>query len=90
MIATAKLDTADHRHTQRLPVRFELPGSEVWIRKDDATGEITLSPKPPGADTDHLQALFARMDEAPLPGSFLAERPNAIEIPRNPLEDWTE
>jgi antitoxin VapB len=90
MIATAKLDNIDHRQTVRLPPGFELAGDEVWVRKDDATGEVTLSPKPPSPDQDRLSVLFAMLDEAPLPEDFLADRPNAVEIPRNPLEDWTE
>jgi antitoxin VapB len=90
MIATAKLENSDHRQTVRLPAGFEFTGSEIWVRKDDATGEVTLSPKPPSPDRDRLQALFALLDEAPLPDDFLAERLNAVEVPRDPLEDWTE
>jgi antitoxin VapB len=90
MIATAKLDNTDQHQTVRLPPGFELTGDEVWVRKDDATGEVTLSPKQPSPDADRLNALFALLDEAPLPEDFLADRPNAVEIPRNPLEDWTE
>lgn len=78
MIATAKLNTTDPRQTRRLPVGVELLGSEVWVRKNDATWEITLSPKPAGPDADRLQAFFALMDEAPLSEGFLAERPNAV------------
>ena len=90
MIATAKLDNTNHRQTVRLPPGFELTGDEVWVRKDDVTGDITLSPKPPSPDQDRLNALFAILDEAPRSDDFLADRPNAVEIPRNPLEDWTE
>ena len=59
------------------------------MRKDEATGEITLSPKAPGPDEDRLAVLFALLDESPLPDDFLAERENPVESPRNPLEDWT-
>ena len=90
MIATAKLDNTNQRQTLRLPQGFELTGDEVWVRKDDATGEVTLSPKPPSPDPERLKVLFALLDEAPLPEDFLADRPNSVEIPRNPLEDWTE
>lgn len=90
MIATAKLETTGHQQTLRLPPGFELTGEEVWVRKDEATGEITLSPKAPGPDEDRLAVLFALLDESPLPDDFLAERKNPAENPRNPLEDWTE
>ncbi|AUB80067.1 antitoxin [Candidatus Thiodictyon syntrophicum] len=90
MIATAKLETTGHQQTLRLPPGFELAGEEVWVRKDEATGEITLSSKAPGPDEDRLTLLFALLDESPLPHDFLAERENPVESPRNPLEDWTE
>ena len=90
MIATAQLDNANPRQTVRLPAGVELAGQEVWVRKDDVTGEVTLSPKPPSPDGARLSALFALLDEAPLPEDFLDDRPNAVEMPRNPLEDWKE
>lgn len=89
MIAIAKLETTGHQQTLRLPPGFELAGEEVWVRKDEATGEITLSPKALGPDEDRLAVLFALLDESPLPDDFLAERENPVESPRNPLEDWT-
>lgn len=90
MIATAKLTTTGHRQTVRLPAGFELTADEVWVRKDEATGEITLSPKAPGANADQLAALFALLDEAPLPEDFLAERPNSVGVPGKPLDDPAE
>jgi antitoxin VapB len=90
MIAIAKLETTGHQQTLRLPSGFELAGEEVWVRKDEATGEITLSSKAPGPDEDRLALLFALLDESPLPHDFLAERENPVESPRNPLDKWTE
>ena len=75
---------------KQMPPGFDLTGDEVWVHKDDETGEVTLSAKRPNPDQDRLSVLFAMLDEAPLPEDFLADRPNAIEIPGNPLEDWTE
>jgi antitoxin VapB len=90
MIAIAKLETTGHQQTLRLPPGFELAGEEVWVRIDEATGEITLRSKAPGPDEDRLALLFALLDESPLPHDFLAERENLVESPRNPLENWTE
>jgi antitoxin VapB len=90
MLATAKIDTSDQRQTVRLPAGFELASDEVWVRKDEATGDVILSPKPPGASRDSLRRLFALLDQAPLPEDFLEQRPNPTETPRNPLEDWPE
>jgi antitoxin VapB len=89
MIATAKIDNTDHSQTVRLPAGFELAGNEVWV-KDEATGEIILSPKSPASNRHGLQAFFKLLEEAPLPEDFLADRPNAVAVPRNPLEEWSE
>ena len=90
MITTAKLETTGHRQTLRLPPGFELTADEVWVRKDEASGEITLTPKAPAADEARLAALFALLDASPLPDDFLSERQNPVETPRNPLEGWEE
>jgi antitoxin VapB len=89
MIATAKIRSTEHRQTVQLPPGFELAADEVWVRKDEATGEIILTPKAPSPDSDGLQSLFTLLDEAPLPADFLSERSNPVEVPRNPLEDWS-
>lgn len=90
MIATAKLETTGHRQMLCLPHGFELTADEVWVRKDEASGEITLTPKAPAADEARLAALFALLDESPLPDDFLSERQNLVETLRNPLEGWEE
>ncbi|EGV17063.1 addiction module, SpoVT/AbrB domain protein [Thiocapsa marina 5811] len=89
MIATAKIRSTKHRQTVQLPPGFELAAAEVWIRKDETTGEIILTPKAAGPNSDGLQSLFSLLDEAPLPADFLSERWNPVEVPRNPLEDWS-
>ena len=90
MIAIAKVNTTDHSQTVRLPAGFELAGNEVWVRKDETTGEVILSPTSPAPNRHRLQDLFNLLDEAPLPEDFLAARPNPVEVPRNPLDDWSE
>jgi antitoxin VapB len=90
MIAIAKINATDHSQTVRLPAGFELAGNEVWVRKDETTGEVILSPTSPAPNRHRLQDLFNLLDEAPLPEDFLADRPNPVEVPRNPLDDWSE
>lgn len=89
MIATAKIRSTEHRQTVLLPPGFEFASDEVWVRKDETNGEIILTPKAPGPDSDGLKSLFILLDEAPLPPDFLAERSNPVEVPQNPLEDWS-
>ena len=74
MLTTAKLFTTGHSQAVRLPKAFRMPGTEVWIRKNEATGEIVLTPKKP---PDALDRLFQLIEEAEVPEEFMAERDNA-------------
>ena len=87
MLATAKLFKTGNSQAVRLPKAFRLEGDEVWIRKNETTGEIILSPKPTSASLD---AFFTLLESAPIPDDFLKERDNTAEIPRNVFEDWKE
>lgn len=84
MLATAKLFKTGNSQAVRLPKSFRLEGDEVWIRRNEATGEIILTPKP---TRKSLEAFFALLDAEPLPEDFLAERGDETEEPRNPFED---
>lgn len=86
MFATAKIFKTGHSQAVRLPKAFRLESDEVWISKNETTGEITLIPKP---TPDSLDAFFALLEAEPLPRDFLAKRlNNPAEEPRNPLKDW--
>ncbi len=73
MLTTAKIFHSGHSQAVRLPKAFRLAGDEVWISKNEATGEITLTPKKALSDID---ALFQLIESAEVPESFLAERDN--------------
>ena len=85
MIATAKIFTTGSSQAVRLPKAFRVEGGEVWISKNEATGEITLRPKP---TPDSLDKFFSMLDAAPLPRDFLSRRHNPVDAPRNPLEGF--
>lgn len=87
MLTTAKLFTTGHSQAVRLPKAFRLPGTEVWIRKNEVTGTITLIPKPTKQSLDEF---FALLEAAPAPDEFMSERDDRPEAPRNPFEDWQE
>ena len=57
----------------------------MWITKNDATGEITLKPKP---DRDDLEAFFAQLSAMPVTDEFLLPRDDAYGP--DPFEGWTE
>lgn len=89
MIAAAPVRDLDHRQTIELPSGFELAAEEVWVRKDETTGEITLTPRLSAATPAGLDRLFALLDAAPLPlpEDFLSDQQNPRESPRDPLAD---
>ena len=73
MLTTAKIFHSGHSQAVRLPKAFRLAGDEVWISKNEATGEITLPPKKAVSEID---ALFQLIESAEVPETFLAERDN--------------
>jgi hypothetical protein len=46
MPSTAKLFTTGRSQAVRLPKEFRFQGTEVFIRRNPATGEVVLSPNP--------------------------------------------
>jgi antitoxin VapB len=73
MLTTAKVFHSGHSQAVRLPKAFRLAGDEVWISKNEATGEITLTPKKVLSEID---ALFQLIESAEVPETFMAERDN--------------
>ncbi|MBS4098155.1 MAG: hypothetical protein KGZ83_15095 [Sulfuricella sp.] len=88
MTATAKVFTAGHSQAVRLPKAFRVNVSEMWISKNEVTGEITLRPKEDNR-LQTLEKLFRMIEENPLPDDFLSESDRQNETPRNPFAFWT-
>ena len=89
MLATAKVFTTGNSQAVRLPMAFRVDASEVWISKNEMTGEITLKPK---ASEDqrkhHLKELFRLIDENPFTEDFIPER--EIKESRSPFSERAE
>jgi antitoxin VapB len=89
MLATAKVFTNGHSQAIRLPKAFRVDVDEMWIARNEVTGEITLKPK----DTEtlrlrRLDALMAAIAENPLPDDFLSDTSRLNNPPKNPFADW--
>ncbi len=89
MLATAKVFTNGRSQAIRLPKAFRVDVDEMWIARNEVTGEITLKPK----DTERLRkrrldALMAAIAENPLPDNFLSDdsRQNNPPTPKNALD----
>ncbi len=89
MLTTAKVFTNGNSQAIRLPKAFRVDVDEMWIVRNEVTGEITLKPK----DTDtlrqrRLDALMAAIAENPLPDNFLSDASRRNHPPKNPFADW--
>ncbi|MCG6940675.1 MAG: AbrB family transcriptional regulator [Thiohalocapsa sp.] len=87
MRATAKVHRTNTHQTLDLPDGFELSADEVWVRRDEVSGDIILTPKPSRPRPERLARLFALLDAAPLPEDLLQERENPPRVPRDPFDD---
>ncbi|MFT3717268.1 antitoxin [Pseudorhodoferax sp.] len=89
-IATAKLFASGGSQAVRLPAEFRFDDlSEVYIRRDTATGDVILSARAP-ADWEAFMQRRARIG-ANVPDDFLGadERRQGSET-RDPFAGWNE
>jgi antitoxin VapB len=68
-MSIAKLFITGRSQAVRLPMEFRFPGTEVFIRRDPATGDVVLSAKPTS-----WQAFFELADRTEIPDDFMSER----------------
>lgn len=90
MLATAKVFITGNSQAIRLPKAFRVNAREVWITKNEVTGEITLKPKDDDQRKRNLALLFRMIEENPLPDDFLSESTRHNKRPANPFEDWPD
>jgi antitoxin VapB len=84
MQATAKVFTSGNSQAVRLPKEFRVEASEMWIRKNEATGEIIFSPiNEASLRQARLKHVFLQIRQEPADADFLRERRN--DAPRNPF-----
>jgi antitoxin VapB len=84
MVATAKVFTTGNSQAVRLPKAFRVDAREVWITRNERTGEITLKPKPDG---DALQAFLQELRSLPVSDEFVPPRSDAPQP--DPLAGWS-
>ena len=72
MSRTAKLFRNGRSQAVRLPADFRFEGSEVYIRRDAASGDVILSRRP-----ESWQDFFELMKTIDVPEDFLADRQDA-------------
>jgi len=81
MPQVAKIFTNGRSQAVRLPASFRFEGTEVYIRRDEVTGDVILSRRPEGWDS-----LFAAIKDGGVPDDFLsAEDRSQSEQDRDPF-----
>jgi antitoxin VapB len=86
-IRVAKLFKNGASQAVRLPAEFRFDGDEVYVMRDDSTGDVVLS-KRPGAKT--WNDFFALMDTIDVPADFMDQRPlNVMPRERDLFGDTT-
>jgi antitoxin VapB len=66
MARTAKLFRNGRSQAVRLPSEYRLEGSEVYVRREPATGDVILSRRP-----DSWEDFFEIMKDIAVPSDFL-------------------
>ena len=66
---TAKLFRIGRSQAVRLPAEYRFEGSEVYIRRDPATGDVILSRRP-----ESWRDFFEFMKKIEVPEDFLSDR----------------
>lgn len=70
---TAKVFMSGRSQAVRLPKAYRFDCDEVYIRRDDVTGEVVLSKKP--TSWDDFFTLLDDLTPADIPDDFLTDRP---------------
>ncbi len=83
MVAIAKVFSTGNSQAVRLPKAFRVDSREMWISRNEHTGEITLKPKP---DVDALQAFMHELQSLPATDEFIPSRNDAPQP--DPLAGW--
>ncbi|MBT9588205.1 AbrB/MazE/SpoVT family DNA-binding domain-containing protein [bacterium] len=72
----------------RLPAELRFDADEVYIRRDERTGDVILSSKPYLTWADFMEIRDQFLPESDS-GDFLGQRLQSTES-REPFRDWTE
>ncbi|HET6604136.1 MAG TPA: AbrB/MazE/SpoVT family DNA-binding domain-containing protein [Xanthomonadaceae bacterium] len=82
---TAKLFKNGASQAVRLPAEFRFEGDEVFVSRDEATGDVILSTRPGAKAWGGFFELLRTVD---VPDDFMAERPlNEVPSERGVFDD---
>ncbi len=95
MTATAKVSSTGSSQAVRLPKAFRVDVSEMWIGKNEVTGEITLKSKDDAGREARIAALLRccvlkAIEDNPVPDDFLGNDRRQNKPPSNPFSEWED
>ncbi len=73
-LETAKVFMSGRSQAVRIPLAYRFATDEVYIRRDERTGDVVLSSKPEPKPKPSWDEIFKALDEADFPDDFLADR----------------
>lgn len=79
-LAKARVFMSGRSQAVRIPAEFRFSSEEVYVRRDPQNGDLILSQAPAT-----WQEVFAALDDAGYPDSFLEERQQGIVDVREEL-----
>ena len=78
MAQSAKLFMNGRSQAVRLPVNFRFDCEEVFIHRDETTGDVVISEKP-----DSWDGFFDLLDSVNVPDDFMLDRDNDLPQERD-------
>jgi len=78
MKQTAKVFMTGRSQAVRIPVEFRFNSKEVFIHRDEKTGDVILSSRP------SWKEILAQIDPADVPEDFLSPEERNQQSPRDP------
>lgn len=90
MARTAKIFMNGRSQAVRLPAEFRFDADEVFIRRDEKTGDVILSER--DARRANWEKFLELREQVEVPDDFLSpeERNQLPETARDPFEGWEE
>lgn len=86
MSQTAKIFVNGRSQAVRLPAAYRFDTKEVFIHRDEKTGDVVLSRKP-----ENWDVFFAAIKNTEVPVDFLDENErNQAKSKRDPFAGWEE
>jgi antitoxin VapB len=73
---SAKLFKNGASQAVRLPMDFRFEGDEIYVTRDDVTGDVILSTRPGGKVWGDF---FDLLDELKIPADFMSDRPLNVQ-----------